>query len=149
MKATRAHKYRQIVSAQIGTNEDDATIVTAWVTGGHSLLRFAIYVAFFPTTSEPGAGDFANNTFDVYPWIIGPEGKRARASYTPINDGGTQQAPGGWEGSSSIDEYQVTTTFSAVADAGEWRIVVVVEPADGCAVELFDELAARVQVHVD
>ena len=155
--------HRQVISTVISrdigafSGPQETGTVTGWITGGHSLLRFGIYVGFFPKSTKPAAADFESgtlpsstgNNFKIYGWIADANGKLARASETPINGTAGTDAPDGWEGCSSLAEYEVVCALSTVNQEGEWRLVVVIEPADGGACGSFDELAERVTVRLD
>lgn len=135
------------------TSVTNAT-VTAFVTGGHSLLRFAIYVSFMPESGQPDLTAFGY-TFSIFGWIADANGKMARASGFPINGTGTPPttgttAPDGWEGCASLSQYEVQAAIGFTNVLGEWRVIVILEPADPCMDEnLFNELVGRVDVRLE
>ncbi|MFL5310776.1 MAG: hypothetical protein ACJ79H_10030 [Myxococcales bacterium] len=153
---TREAKFREVKSTVIGRDIGNfagggvqSQTVTGWVTGGHSMLRLGIYVTFFPEVTPPAAAAYAGQTFSIYGWICDANGKRARASETAINNNGSIQLPDGWEGCSSLAEYEIQAAIAFTSLKGEWRLVVVIEPADAAACQFFDELAERVTVRLE
>lgn len=153
---TREHRQREIRSTVTcrdrGVTGSTATTanVTAWVTGGTSLLRFGLYIGFMPESTPPLSADFTGLTFKIYGWIMDANGKRARASETPINGSAGTAVPDGWEGCGSHAEYEVQMSLGFTTHAGEFRLIVVAEPAmPGMTQQQFDELVERVTVRLD
>ena len=135
------------------TSVTNATI-TAFVTGGHALLRFGIYVSFMPESGQPDLTAFGY-TFSIFGWIADANGKLSRASGFPINGTGTPPttgttAPDGWEGCSSLAQYEVQSAIGFTNVLGEWRVIVVAEPAEaGMDCDLFEQLVGRIDVRLE
>ena len=156
---TRECRVREVISTVLGRNRATAPTgnvisgtATGIITGGHGLLKFGIYVVFVPKSAMPAAAEYAGMTFAIYGWIANANGKYVRASETPINGAAGTQIPDGWEGQSTLAMYEVQATLGALQpnqEEGEWTLIVVCEPGEGCSCEMFDELVERVTVRFD
>lgn len=156
---TRECRVREVISTVLARNRPQApsgnTIsgtATGIITGGHGLLKFGIYVAFVPESTMPAAAEYAGMTFSIYGWIANANGRYVRASETPITGTAGIAVPDGWEGQATLAMYEVVATLGALQpgqEKGEWTLIVVVEPGEGCSCELFDELVERVTVRFD
>lgn len=122
------------------------------VRGLSSLLHVHVAVAFL-ADNKVRPSSFTGNTFDLL-GLIETEDGRVQLDSSPINNNfaGDQQAPGGWEGTTALDEIQVDfayTGLNAAGSAGKWVLVAKVEPAMPMDDDLFAALAEGVRVSVD
>jgi hypothetical protein len=125
----------------------------ARIKGLSSLLQIGIFVAYFTDTKTRPAS-FSGNTFSIFAYVNDQEGSLVQLSDTPINnDGaGSQQAPDGWEGVTTLPEVEVrlaATGITPTANAGSWKVIVVAEPAEPMSDEMFEQLVRNVNIAVD
>lgn len=121
----------------------DASVL---ISGLSSLLHVGIHFAFFPLeAARPPDLDFAGNTFAIYGWTADERGQRVQLDSEPVSGVTPLQAPGGWAGRTELDQLELRATVNAIGVAGEWRVILVLEPADGAMCEgPFDALAEQI-----
>jgi hypothetical protein len=122
--------------------------VTALVTGLSSLLQIGIHFAFYPDPGVPRPVDldFAGNEFSVFGWTSDERGQSVQLDSEPVSGATPLQAPAGWSGRTELDGLEVRAHVSAIGTAGEWRLIVVLEPGDGTVCECFEALAQQVTI---
>jgi hypothetical protein len=145
-----AQKCKITKDVVVVTNQASAVssgTVNAFVLGISSLLNLGIYLQFFPATRRrPSA--FTGNTFLAYGYVADSAGELHQLSGTAINNNGAaQNAPDGWEGSTTLDGIRVEFSYTGISDAGTWKAVIKIEPTDpAMPADLFEALANAVSV---
>jgi len=149
----RARPFREVQSvilARTGTGADPTPRdVSTLVAGLSSLLQVGLHLAFYPApgSSRPTDGDFASNTFTVLGWTADDRGQLVQLASEPVTGTTPIQAPDGWSGRTELEALEVVASLTAIGTDGEWRLIVTLEPSDGCLCqEIFDELVRQVAI---
>lgn len=115
------------------------------------MVYVSLALAYVPNRGQGRPSAFTGNTFSIYGRVRDGDGRIVQLSETPINDGGSQQAPGGWWGPTLLDELELVHSFTGLVGtvAGVWKVIARACPAVAMSDELWAQLAAGLSLDIN
>lgn len=150
----RARPWREVkavtiaVEGPIGGGGEESAEVSVLLSGLSSLLQIGLHLAFFPKRgARPDDANFTGNTFEIFGWTADERGQRVQLASEAITGTTAIQAPDGWEGRTELDQLELRASLTFTGTEGDWRAIVVLEPADGAMCEqVFAQLVGEVDL---